>query len=639
MKTDKKSTNTTVSERKRMKEVLEELQAIREEMVEEVAKSAARLDAIHANYRQSAENLLHYLVLRRRDRRQLQQHLAVLGLSSLGRSESHVLATIDAVIRALHRLQGKGKASLPKAEATVDFAQGELLLCEHTECLLGAAAQGRSVRIMVTMPSEAAHDYDLVHALLQQGMECMRINCAHDDATAWLRMIEHLRRAEVSLGRTCKVVMDLAGPKLRTGPFERGPAVARIRPKRDAFGRVLAPARVWLTAQSAPCSPPSPADACIPVAADWLGNLEAQQQVLFTDARGTHHAMTILDLTDWGCWGELTKTAYLIPGTVLRCTTSDGCEEQTTQAGELPSGEGRLTLRLGDMLILNRDLRTGRPATYDSNGQLLTPAMIGMTMPEVFDDVRPGESIWFDDGKIGGVIEKIEESQVLVKITSARLSGEKLRGDKGINFPDSVLRLPALTDRDIQDLAFIARHADVVELSFANSAEDVEMLRQNLARLGKRQPAIVLKIETRRGFANLPAMLLAAMQMPCCGVMIARGDLAVECGFERMAEVQEEILWICEAAHVPVIWATQVLESLAKDGMPSRAEISDASMGHRAECVMLNKGPHVVTALRMLDGILRRMQAHQFKKRAMLRELNLAHSLQISSENEHNGTC
>ena len=59
-----------------------------------------------------------------------------------------------------------------------------------------------------------------------------------------------------------------------------------------------------------------------------------------------------------------------------------------------------------------------------------------------------------------------------------------------------------------------------------------------------------------------------------------------------MAEVQEEILWICEAAHVPVIWATQVLETLAKEGMPSRAEITDAAMGHRAECVMLNKGPH-----------------------------------------------
>lgn len=79
--------------------------------------------------------------------------------------------------------------------------------------------------------------------------------------------------------------------------------------------------------------------------------------------------------------------------------------------------------------------------------------------------------------------------------------------------------------------------------------------------------------------------------------MIARGDLAVECGYERMAEVQEEILWICEAAHLPVIWATQVLESLAKKSQPSRAEITDAAMGERPECVMLNKGPHIAAAV------------------------------------------
>jgi pyruvate kinase len=104
--------------------------------------------------------------------------------------------------------------------------------------------------------------------------------------------------------------------------------------------------------------------------------------------------------------------------------------------------------------------------------------------------------------------------------------------------------------------------------------------------------------------------------------MIARGDLAVECGYERLAEVQEEILWLCEAAHVPVIWATQVLESLAKSGMPSRAEITDAAMGERAECVMLNKGPHILDAIRVLDNILQRMQAHQSKKRSMLRRLH-----------------
>jgi pyruvate kinase len=113
--------------------------------------------------------------------------------------------------------------------------------------------------------------------------------------------------------------------------------------------------------------------------------------------------------------------------------------------------------------------------------------------------------------------------------------------------------------------------------------------------------------------------------------MIARGDLAVECGFERLAEVQEEILWLCEAAHVPVIWATQVLETLAKEGRPSRAEITDAAMGLRAECVMLNKGPYVLSAVRALDDILRRMHAHQAKKRSMLRALRLAHTLPIES--------
>jgi pyruvate kinase len=135
---------------------------------------------------------------------------------------------------------------------------------------------------------------------------------------------------------------------------------------------------------------------------------------------------------------------------------------------------------------------------------------------------------------------------------------------------------------------------------------------------------LVLKIETRHGFEHLPGLLLAAMAGPAMGVMIARGDLAVECGFERLAELQEEILWICEAAHVPTIWATQVLENLSKSGMPSRAEITDAAMGERAECVMLNKGPHCAAAVAMLDDILVRMEAHQRKKRSLLRPLKLA---------------
>ncbi|WP_229414974.1 pyruvate kinase [Massilia aurea] len=235
--------------------------------------------------------------------------------------------------------------------------------------------------------------------------------------------------------------------------------------------------------------------------------------------------------------------------------------------------------------------------------------------------------MWFDDGKIGAVVRRVEHSRVHVDITHAGSGGEKLRADKGIKLPDSALRLGALTAKDMQDLEFVAKHADIVELSFANEAREVAMLQQKLLSLGGRQFAIVLKIETRRGFENLPDMLLTAMRWPSCGVMIARGDLAVECGFERLAELQEEILWICEAAHVPAICAMQVLDTLARTGRSSCAEITDAAMSDRAECVMLNKGPHVLDALKTLEDILRRMQAHHSNKQPMLRQLTLAHGL------------
>jgi len=90
-------------------------------------------------------------------------------------------------------------------------------------------------------------------------------------------------------------------------------------------------------------------------------------------------------------------------------------------------------------------------------------------------------------------------------------------------------------------------------------------------------------------------------------------------------ELQEEIMWMAEAAHVSVIWATQVLENVAKTGQPSRAEITDAAMAERAECVMLNKGPYVVQAVEMLDDALTRMRAHQMKKVSLLRQLDVAH--------------
>jgi pyruvate kinase len=152
-------------------------------------------------------------------------------------------------------------------------------------------------------------------------------------------------------------------------------------------------------------------------------------------------------------------------------------------------------------------------------------------------------------------------------------------------------------------------------------------LSRELTSLGATDLATVIKVETRQAFEQLPELLLTAVGRWPVGVMIARGDLAIEIGYERLAEVQEEILWISEAAHAPVIWATAVLETLAKKGIPSRAEITDAAMSQRAECVMLNKGPHVLDAIRVLDDILRRMDAHQRKKTAFLRPLRISTGL------------
>jgi pyruvate kinase len=151
-----------------------------------------------------------------------------------------------------------------------------------------------------------------------------------------------------------------------------------------------------------------------------------------------------------------------------------------------------------------------------------------------------------------------------------------------------------------------------------------ELIRE-LDCLGATQTEIILKIENRAAVEALPRILLTAMGRPAVtAVMVARGDLGVEIGFDRMAEVQEEILWICEAAHVPVIWATQVLESLAKRGLPSRAEVTDAAMSGRAECVMLNKGPYILLALDFLCDVLCRMEGHQTKKSALMRKLSVA---------------
>lgn len=166
----------------------------------------------------------------------------------------------------------------------------------------------------------------------------------------------------------------------------------------------------------------------------------------------------------------------------------------------------------------------------------------------------------------------------------------------------------------------------MISLSFIRGPEDVRSLIEELDHIGAGNVGIIMKIETRAAFENLPAILPEALRHPPVAVMIDLGDLGVEVGFERMAEVHEEMLWICEAAHIPVIWATQVLESLAKKGFATRAEVTDAAMSCRTECVMLNRGTFIVDAIETLADILSRMQDHQAKKSSQMRPLSIAGS-------------
>jgi pyruvate kinase len=265
----------------------------------------------------------------------------------------------------------------------------------------------------------------------------------------------------------------------------------------------------------------------------------------------------------------------------------------------------KVRLHKGDRFALTTSFREGS----DMIEATLSP-------PTLLNYLSPAAKVWINDGKIGARVVSIENNRAVLEVTHAREKGERLKPEKGINLPGAELDLPALTEQDIADLDVVAEHADIIGYSFVQTPEDVRRLADLVIRrrAGKPMPALMLKIETPLAVRNLPDLIVQAGGILPVAVMIARGDLAVEIGLERLSEMQEEILWICEAAHVPVVWATQVLDNMVKDGTPSRAETTDAAMGQRAECVMLNKGPHLVEATAFLDRVLRRMDRHQVKK-------------------------
>ena len=586
-----------------------------------------KIFGVHPIYRRSAQNLVHYLAFRTFDIDHLQVLLRDHGLPSLSSVEAHVMDSLLSIKTIINHLLGEQLVeSLP---GTISIKESRKLLRRNTKLLFGYKSKNRRTRIMVTLPNTAAEDYGFVSQLIQQGMNSARINCAHDTPEDWAKMIAHVKKAKKTLRKNCKVMMDLGGPKLRTGAIEPGPQVIRIKPKKNAVGITLSPAKIWLAPPDAELPEETP-DASIPVDEMWLKKVKRGSVITFIDSRNKKCTIHVGGREGGGRWATCNDSAYLTAGTPLtskRTKTSTG--EEIVKLGELLPLEQNLVLNVGDTLLLTKEAIPGKNAELDEDGSVKSPAHISCTLPEIFNDVKNGEPIYFDDGKIEGTIKEVQEDKLTIKITYAKDTGGKLKADKGINLPDSDLKISGLTTKDKKDLEFVGEYANAVNFSFVNDEKDVSELLDELNALDA-QIGIILKIETQKGFKNLPLILLKGMQTYPIGVMIARGDLAIETGWKNFASIQEEILRVCEAAHIPDVWATQVLENLAKKGVPSRAEITDAAMAQRAECVMLNKGYYITKAVKMLDRILRRMQRFQKKKESLLPRLENAKNLQLS---------
>ena len=175
-------------------------------------------DINRTEFNESARNLSYYLALRQRDIRGIQRDLVPWGLSSLGRLESKTLSTLEAVIHALTAIVGKqtndkAASQTPPFDA---FNLGEERLASNTAAILGEKPDNRNTRIMVTMPTEAAHDGQLVRDLIAKGMNVARINCAHDTQEIWSQIISNIRQNSSELKKDVRILMDIAGPKIRT---------------------------------------------------------------------------------------------------------------------------------------------------------------------------------------------------------------------------------------------------------------------------------------------------------------------------------------------------------------------------------------------------------------------------------------
>nr|WP_277753193.1 pyruvate kinase [Metabacillus mangrovi] len=256
----------------------------------------------------------------------------------------------------------------------------------------------------------------------------------------------------------------------------------------------------------------------------------------------------------------------------------------------LPESAGRIKLKNGETIKI----------AHKKEG--MEAAHFTVTAPKAFLNAKKGDRLLINDGKIAGTILNTGKGFIEAKVAHRYKKSLWIKVHDGINLPDSLpfLTLPPLSETDIRESGFIFRSADLVGLSFAHSKEDLITLKNLMIEKAGRILPIAAKIETEYAVKNMPSIIAEGLKNPGFGIMLARGDLAAETGFEKLGRLQNDIMEICHHSQTPLIYATEVLNSLAKTGMPSRPEMTDVYFSQKTACTMLNKGPFIKEAVRML---------------------------------------
>ena len=257
-------------------------------------------------------------------------------------------------------------------------------------------------------------------------------------------------------------------------------------------------------------------------------------------------------------------------------------------------------LRVGNMQNDGVALKRGAIVTLTAKKVVGTSSLISITYSRLAKDLRPGDTVLFDDGRLELRVLRRSGNGLQCKV----IRGGTLKSHKGVNLPGANLTLPSLSPKDRQDILFgIGRGVDYIALSFVRSASDIEATRSFIRKAGADIP-IIAKIEKPEAIRNLDEIIQAAD-----GIMVARGDLGVEMSPEQVPLLQKLIIRVCNDAEKPVITATQMLESMIENPQPTRAEASDVANAilDGTDCVMLSGetavGKHPVQAISVMARI------------------------------------